>query len=95
MNVDTEEDQVGVVVKKALENPTKSHPIRLQQEIFSQSEGKLSHCLKKSTISNTLANLRKELFIPATEIKGCKLAKTYSGENLCPQVNKLSKIFSS
>ena len=86
INVNTEEQQVELIVKKALEDPTKSHPIGLQQEIFSISEGKLSHCLKKSTIQNTLADVRRELFIPPTEIKACKLIKTYSGENLCPQV---------
>jgi len=93
INVNSEEQQVELIVKKALEDPTKSHPIGLQQEIFSQSEGKLSHCLKKSTIQNTLANVRRELFIPPTEIKACKLIKTYSGENLCPQVKIIFYLF--
>lgn len=87
MNVESEDEQLKLATSKALENPTKAHPLSIQQEIFHNSQGKLSHCVKKTKIQNVLSSVRRELFLPPTELKACKLLKTYSGELLCPQVN--------
>lgn len=65
----------------------KTHPINIQQEIFQKSDGKLSHCISKSKIQNVLSSVRKDLFIPPTELKACKFLKTHSGEKLCPIVS--------
>jgi len=87
MNTENEDDQVQSIINSTLKNPTQSHPIGLQKELFKQSEGKLSNCLTQTKIQNTLYNLRKDFFLPTTEIKSIKFIKTYSGESLCPQVN--------
>lgn len=86
LNTESEDDQVQIIINSTLKNPTQTHPIGLQKELFQQSEGKLSNCLSQTKIQNTLYNLRKDLFLPTNEIKSVKLIKTYSGETLCPQV---------
>jgi len=93
LSVESEDEQVQQIINSTLKKPTQSHPIGLQQELFKQSEGKLSNCLTKTKIQNTLHNLRKDFFLPTTDVKAVKLIKTYSGESLCPQVNSSKLTF--
>ena len=85
INVESEDDQIQYIMKRTLEDPTKIHPLGLQQEIFQRSDEKLSHVLPKDKIQNTLSNLRKELFL---------LVKIYVLKEL-NLINLISKIIES
>jgi len=67
-SVDNEDNQVQQIISSTLKEPTQSHPIGLQKELFKQSEGRLSNCLSQAKIQNTLFNLRKEFFLPTTDV---------------------------